>query len=410
MERVGTKIAVRCALLLTLVFGVSSLVAQNSAPSTDEEVLLRLTAEPMPSVSEIPVVLQRVDKPGPPVELVASPGAVDAAVIPSGVYELVSQSPVEINGQRFQWQMRIPVFEHITRIRLSIANAVASNDTGSAPTVATKPPTPPAGINPVPGNTAAAEVDVLVRVDPALGSGANIASAPIELRRLDRPQPPIATTIRNGEAKLRVAPGTYEIVTVQPLLIDKREYYWDMEAPLTEPSNQVQLSEWQALIFGPDNPTAPQRLQKPTGESSRRMQPDTSVGDPEEAAIRELLVTWVESLRERKLPLHLSCYAPRMDRYFLKTNVNADDVREDKQRFLRRYPVLKKLEINDVSIQRSGNVAEANFRKSWDFQGVKPSRGEVASRLLLTKIDGRWRITLEREHYLDGNTRTASLH
>jgi hypothetical protein len=264
------KSAIRLAGVLSLILATLA-VAQTASPSADDEVLLRLTAESMPgSAGDVPVTLRRVDKPGTPIDLVATPGAVDAALIPPGIYELVSQIPVEIDGQQFRWQMQIPIFEHITKVRLSLANAVAVGS-AAAQTTASSQPNTPVENSARDATPVEPSVEVEVRVDPSIGGVGVGTETPVELRRLDRPQAPVTSKISNGVARLRVAPGRYEIVTPQPVPIGAREYYWDVEAPLTDPVNHVQLSDWQALVLnsGASNLRRPSQHQEQVSGRNR---------------------------------------------------------------------------------------------------------------------------------------------
>lgn len=408
---------VTTGVLFGIVLLLATPLAGQKAPQQENPVLLRLTAEPMGNdLLDIPIVVQRVDKPGQPVQLVARAGAVDATVLTPGVYELRSLKPVKVNGLTYEWRMQIPIFEHITRVRLSIANAVAvtvPEQPKSSPVVnaEAKPPEPPK-------QSARTEaVQLNVSLDDSLRDLAQSSNTTLELRRIDRPAQLITAPMQKGIASVRVPPGTYQIVTAQPIVIGARKYHWDIEAPITEPTNELRLSEWQAVVIGlevdtemdvvadaaeptekapPATPPAAKRSQTPPVPERQAV----ASNDSDELAIRQLLEVWIRSLHDRQLQTHVACYAPRMERYFLRTNVDREQVRRDKERFLRRFPVLNKLEISDIRVRRAGDTAEATFLKTWDFIGNRPFRGQVASRLLLEKIEGRWLITMEREHYV----------
>ena len=50
-----------------------------------------------------------------------------------------------------------------------------------------------------------------------------------------------------------------------------------------------------------------------------------------------------------------------------------------------------------VTLDETGAGAQVVLDKSWKFEGERCSKGKVQQQLRLAGIDGRWRITSERD-------------
>jgi ketosteroid isomerase-like protein len=121
------------------------------------------------------------------------------------------------------------------------------------------------------------------------------------------------------------------------------------------------------------------------------------------AAIRQQVTTvlngWTSASRERDLDKHMSYYADTLDTYYNATNVSSSRVRSDRSRAYTAYDTLD-VELSDIKVtpDPSGDVATATFDKTWTFEGSeKYSSGSVHQKVWLAKIDGRWRITGEKD-------------
>jgi hypothetical protein len=96
----------------------------------------------------------------------------------------------------------------------------------------------------------------------------------------------------------------------------------------------------------------------------------------------------------------MSYYADTLDVYYNKRNVGAGTVRADRQRAYDTYQTLD-ISLSNIRITpdaTTGERATAVFDKTWSFEGEdKVTSGSVQQELRLAKMDGRWRITGERD-------------
>jgi hypothetical protein len=108
---------------------------------------------------------------------------------------------------------------------------------------------------------------------------------------------------------------------------------------------------------------------------------------------------WAASLESGNLNAHMSNYADRLDYYYNSRNVAVGTVRGDKQRAFGSFDEFR-VEISNMRVtpDASGEKATAVFDKEWEFEGAdNRSKGKAQSQLQLTKIDGAWRITGEKD-------------
>jgi hypothetical protein len=112
-----------------------------------------------------------------------------------------------------------------------------------------------------------------------------------------------------------------------------------------------------------------------------------------------LLEGWVTSTTEKDLFAHMTFYADTLDTYYLKQNVPAQQVHNDRARAFTRYEVLE-VALSNVQItpDASGTRATAVFDKTWGFVAEdKGSAGSVRQQLDLAKVGDRWRIVGEKD-------------
>jgi ketosteroid isomerase-like protein len=120
------------------------------------------------------------------------------------------------------------------------------------------------------------------------------------------------------------------------------------------------------------------------------------------AAAREQVTAtlngWAAASMARDINTHMSYYADTLDLYYSKSGVSAGQVRADRERAYALYSTLDiRLTNIKVTVDPSGQRATATFDKTWNFEGSKYSSGSVQQKLWLAKIDGRWRITGEKD-------------
>ncbi|HEV2912668.1 MAG TPA: hypothetical protein VGX92_05070 [Pyrinomonadaceae bacterium] len=177
------------------------------------------------------------------------------------------------------------------------------------------------------------------------------------------------------------------------------------------------LGAW--LLFGNKNNNAPRSVRtgadrttaQPTASPSPAPSPTTATTPTPAASpspvntaavqseVTALLNGWADSSMARDIESHMSYYADTLDVYYNKTNTSASAVRSDRKRAYATYQTLD-IRLSDIRItpDATGERATAVFDKTWSFEGEdKATSGSVQQELRLAKIDGRWRITAERD-------------
>ena len=114
--------------------------------------------------------------------------------------------------------------------------------------------------------------------------------------------------------------------------------------------------------------------------------------------VKDTVDAWINSSESLDLAGNLDYYADSVD-YYIAGRVNRSRVRADKQRAFNQYDSIN-FNISNMKItpDASGEKAVAVFDKEWKFEGEeKYSTGKVRQQLTLSKIDGRWLITGEKD-------------
>lgn len=115
--------------------------------------------------------------------------------------------------------------------------------------------------------------------------------------------------------------------------------------------------------------------------------------------VSEKVNGWAQSLEAGDLNAHMSNYADRLDYYYTARDASLGAVRSDKQRAFGSFDDFR-MEISNLRVtpDADGEKATAVFDKEWEFEGAENrNKGKAQSQLQLTKIDGDWRITGERD-------------
>jgi hypothetical protein len=216
---------------------------------------------------------------------------------------------------------------------------------------------------------------------------------------LNVPGTPQTITVRASEVKvIKLTPGRYQLTTTAPLQVDGRSYGWDLELPLTQSTNNVELSLSNAVVLNAPPPPAlapdvSARDVKPLATAT----PSLPADETTRVQITALLHKWIESIKTRDLNGQMLCYAPQLTTYLQKHDVPRSEIRLDKKRFFERYPQIREIKISNLKITGSDRP-EATFLKTWNFGGVKSDwRGQVISHLAFSKEHGTWVISSERE-------------
>ena len=124
---------------------------------------------------------------------------------------------------------------------------------------------------------------------------------------------------------------------------------------------------------------------------------------PEEAQnvitdVEYVLDDWEESSENLEIDRNLGNYADTVD-YYNGGRVGAGKVRADKQRAFEQYDSVN-FNISNLKItpDGAGDKATALFDKEWEFEGAeKSSSGKVRQQLAFSKINGKWKITGEKD-------------
>ncbi len=100
----------------------------------------------------------------------------------------------------------------------------------------------------------------------------------------------------------------------------------------------------------------------------------------------------------------MASYPDTLHTFYDRNEVSANQVRSDRLHELEQYSELK-LELSNINVTlESGPRAIAIFEKSWSFYGNKYYMGSARQEVWLAKLDGRWRITGEKDlqrYYVD---------
>ena len=221
--------------------------------------------------------------------------------------------------------------------------------------------------------------------------------ATVILRPLDgqaNPQKIDVSDVATTEVTLPL--GRYEITSTEPVEVGGQAYGWDVEVPVTEPVNELRLSQENAVRVS-DTEAEAEPAVVTTAPPPGNGETENAPGPEVRAQIQTLLQRWTSSLRDHNLNEQMSCYASRLTAYFRQRDVTQDYVRRDKQRFLERYPQVRHLSLSDVRIFQVGDRPEVTALKTWSFGGNKEWIGQAITHLQLEKENGRWVIVSERE-------------
>lgn len=155
-----------------------------------------------------------------------------------------------------------------------------------------------------------------------------------------------------------------------------------------------------------ENPTTNLNINSaasPSPKNSEKPTPKPTQIPPSEAeeikqAVNKTIFDWKWLAEGRRLDGHMEYYADRID-YYNKKGASINTVRADKEKAFTIYDRIK-INLSNVNItpDNTGEKATAVFDKQWFFESEeKDSEGKVQSQLQLEKIDGKWKITGEKD-------------
>lgn len=115
------------------------------------------------------------------------------------------------------------------------------------------------------------------------------------------------------------------------------------------------------------------------------------------AEVSRRIESWKSQAEALNLNAYMSHYASTVD-YYRRSGASIGFVRADKQRAFSSYSSIDvNLSNMSVDLDASGRDATVTFDKEWDFRGARSSSGKVRQLMKLTKIDGQWLITAEKD-------------
>ena len=151
-----------------------------------------------------------------------------------------------------------------------------------------------------------------------------------------------------------------------------------------------------------NNQNANANLATPTPTPSPTPIPKPTI-NPEQAKnitgdVKDVIDDWKDASENLDITTHLSHYADTVD-YYNAGKVNIAKVRADREKAFSQYDSIS-LDIDNLRVipDPSGDKATAIFDKSWKFEGTdKYSAGKVQQQLTLSKINGKWLISGEKD-------------
>jgi hypothetical protein len=137
----------------------------------------------------------------------------------------------------------------------------------------------------------------------------------------------------------------------------------------------------------------------PDNKTNTSNAPDNGRGTDAEIRkeVQDRIYSWKSMAEARDINSYMSNYASTVD-YYRKNTVSRDFVRNDKMRAFSAFNSIS-INLSDITISPdpSGQSATATFDKEWVFLGNRRSTGKVRSQLQLSKINGTWLITSEKD-------------
>ncbi len=113
--------------------------------------------------------------------------------------------------------------------------------------------------------------------------------------------------------------------------------------------------------------------------------------------IENQIYGWKSASENHSLEANMNNYADSVDYYTKK--VASSKIKADKQKAYNDYDSIS-IQISELKItpDATGEKVTAVFNKDWEFSGAeKFNRGGVQQQLVFTKINGKWKITSEKE-------------
>jgi hypothetical protein len=117
---------------------------------------------------------------------------------------------------------------------------------------------------------------------------------------------------------------------------------------------------------------------------------------PDEVLV--VLERWRQSMLSGDVDVQTNCYAPTVELFFRRKNLDRDVLREMKRSGMATYSDARAYRITDIQRESTNDDRVAvTFKKYWDFYGAKHFYGEEKQRLTFIPVAGEWKIVREEE-------------
>jgi len=127
-----------------------------------------------------------------------------------------------------------------------------------------------------------------------------------------------------------------------------------------------------------------------------------------EQGVRDLLQDYQKAEFSRDAAALAQCYAPTVQTFYLHHNVSRPDVQQEFERVFAGYTEVHSMKISDLTFSDvTPDQATAEFEKTWDFRGANNNAGAEREEMVFQKLDGYWRIAVERELTIHWTKRSA---
>jgi ketosteroid isomerase-like protein len=143
------------------------------------------------------------------------------------------------------------------------------------------------------------------------------------------------------------------------------------------------------MVFG--EPPRPEQARQRTNAQLRPEPPEVQQQESRQE-VATMLYRWAQTYSSRDLRRHMTLYAPKLDRFYDRTDVGRASVRSEKQRVLNRHSRNHGPQIRDVSLNEEdgGRIVIAEFGRTGERAGL------VRQRLVWKRLrPGEWKIIRE---------------
>ena len=174
--------------------------------------------------------------------------------------------------------------------------------------------------------------------------------------------------------------------------------------PQTETANNISVKA--NIPIQPSNtnvrpPSTPQispsGTPSPTRTANTSMPTNTVDEGQARSEVSQRLISWKSSAESLDLDGNMTHYAGIVD-YYRRSGASPAFIRADKIRAFTRYDIINiKLTNMSISVDQATQEATVTLDKEWDFEGRRNSFGKVKQLLKLSKINGQWLITAEKD-------------